>query len=609
MPISVNRFDDLAANVLSVYEEAERHMMGRVAARLQRGVTQPGWTEKKYGEMRAVSREMQAYLANLQVDRRELQQQYLEQAYETARAAHVSDAYTFGQVTGIQGLTPNTTKVVNIMSELDDSMRAADRRILRSVNDAYADIVGRASALVATGSITYRDAVQRELNHFADRGITSFVDKAGRQWDMETYAEMATLTAIERATIEGYVDSMREFDYDLAEISSHIGACPVCEQWEGVIVSISGNDTRYPSLDDARDAGVFHPRCIHDISTYYEGISPKGRSRPTAVTPAPSAAYTARSQQRKFERMERQWKRRMEVAGSPEEERDAYARVKLYQQRIRELIGDYNDEVPSSYDYLPRKYRREGGRVTLSEAAKKLAPVIIPDAQQPKRVVLPSTLGEFSPFRRAASGAANRVMSQYGVTLRDQSRDDIMNFFRNVERTGGMTMKLNENGTPYVSMHRAAYEALDALTNSLTDRIKVQDKEIARDYADLNAILRNTPLYISKYDRANIPDFGEYARSPANHVRTTLSRDAMSVDSAYKELQEIYPGYFSGESTNPADRLMEINQVLDGLRESRSMSARDYYGEAGLREMRGEIWRDLTREYFNVRDKSSKGGR
>ena len=366
MPINVDHYEALAGEVLKVYEEAERTMMKRVANRLNRGVTQPGWTERKYGEI----------VDQLSKTRGEMQRQYIEQAYADARAAMISDARTFTDLSEIRGLTLNTVKVIDILAELDSSMNAADRMILRKVNDAYAGIVGRASALVATGSITYREAVQRELDDFANRGITSFIDKAGRSWDMDTYAEMATLTAIERATREGYLDTMQEFDYDLAQISDHYGACPVCEAWQGVVVSVSGNTPGYPSLSEAEGAGVFHPRCMHDISVYYEGITEGARNEPREVREE-SPGYSVRAQQRALERQERIWKRRMAVAGTPQIERAAYARVRLYQQRLRELIGEYNAETDSSIDYLPRKYWREGGRTKLTAAAKKLKPIRI----------------------------------------------------------------------------------------------------------------------------------------------------------------------------------------------------------------------------------------
>lgn len=389
MPINVDAYEQLAGEVLKVYEEAERTMMKRVASRLNRGITQPGWAEKKYGEMRDVSRQMTAYVDHLSKTRGEMQKRFLEQAYADARAAMISDAQTFAGLSEIQGLTPNTLKVINILSELDSSMNAADRMILRKINDAYAGIVGRVSALVATGSITYREAVQRELNDFANRGITSFMDRAGRSWDMETYAEMATLTAIERATREGYLDAMAEFEYDLAQISDHYGACPICEAWQGVIISVSGETRGYPTLSEAEAAGVFHPRCMHDISVYYEGISPQGRTKPEPVS-EPSAGYSVRAQQRGYERSIRQWKRRMAVAGTPQEEREAYARVRMYQQRLRELVDEYNDITDTNVDHLPRKYWREGGRQNLTVEARKLKPVQIPQDKQPKQPTIPS---------------------------------------------------------------------------------------------------------------------------------------------------------------------------------------------------------------------------
>ena len=95
MPINVDRYEELAGEVLKVYEEAERTMMRRVANRLNRGVTQPGWTEKKYGEMHEVSRQMQQYVDQLSKTRGEMQKQFIEQAYADARAAMISDARTF----------------------------------------------------------------------------------------------------------------------------------------------------------------------------------------------------------------------------------------------------------------------------------------------------------------------------------------------------------------------------------------------------------------------------------------------------------------------------------------------------------------------------------
>lgn len=385
MPISVDQYENLAGQVLSIYEEAERTMVSRMTKRLDRCITKPGWTEKKYAEMYAMRNELTAVNERMIYDRKSITDDVVKTAYLKAQDAFVNEAKTYAELMHVDHLSPNVTKVINILTDLNNTMDVADRNILRRANDAYSNIVGRASAMMATGTITTRQAVQMELNQFANQGIGSFVDKAGRVWDMATYAEMATITAIERATIAGYTDSMQEYGYDLAMISNHFGACPICEAWEGMIISVTGKTPGYMSLSDAEGAGVFHPRCLHFLSTYYDGISPKGRTHPRPVV-APNIGYSARSKQRYFERQERMWKRRMTAALSPEEERRAYAHVREYQDRIRELLGEYNAEQPEEVDHLFRKWYREGGRVTLSPEAKNLKPYKIPTGWQSKPV-------------------------------------------------------------------------------------------------------------------------------------------------------------------------------------------------------------------------------
>lgn len=374
MPVSVDTYEHLAGEILKLYEQAENTMLERIANRLNRGVTDPGWTEKKYSEISAVKKEMQSFVRELQQDTDAMNRRFIEEAYTSASSAFVMEAQQFAHMSGLKHLSPNSVKVVQILSELEKTMDAADRMILRRADDAYTRIVGEVSAKVASGTITVREAVSEELDRFADKGIGAFIDKAGRTWEMSTYAEMATLTAIERATIAGYVDTMQEYGFDLAIISSHFGACPLCEPWEDVIVSVSGTNGEYHSLADAEAAGCFHPRCLHDLSTYYEGITRQGHKEPGPVK-EPSEAYSTRAQQRALERQVRRWKRRMTTAQTPQEERIAYAHVRQYQERIRNLTDQYNAKTPSNVDWLPRKYWREGGKVTLSEAAKALKPV------------------------------------------------------------------------------------------------------------------------------------------------------------------------------------------------------------------------------------------
>lgn len=371
MPVTVSQYDHLASEILTLYEEAENIMINRIAKSMQKGLTSSSWAIQKYSEVHNVRKSMQATVEKLTRERSAITDAYIRKSYGDASMSFVRETKKVASDFGIAGLSPNSRKALAIIADLNNTLNVADRLIVRKAVDAYSDIVARSSALVASGTITLREAVQRELNAFAEKGISSFVDKNGRSWEMSTYAEMATLTAIERASLYGYVDTMQEYGYDLAIISSHGGACPLCVAWEDVIISVSGHNTDYPSLDDAMADGVFHPRCLHHISTYYEGVTRHGRSHPREVEQS-SPGYSARQHQRQYERKVRQWKRRMSAALTPEEEREAYAHVRRFQAKLRRLRTTYN---ATSSETLPRKYWREGGLVKLSPEAKRLKPV------------------------------------------------------------------------------------------------------------------------------------------------------------------------------------------------------------------------------------------
>lgn len=629
MRLSIDAYERMAGEILKVYEQAELEMSRRVAKRLEKGVTQPGWTEQKYGEMKAVTKQMTKVVDSLHRDVNVQVQRYVETGYEDGKSSFINEASEFTDISQIRELTPNAVKVANIMGDLDMSLSAADRLILRQVNDQYANIIAQTSALVATGSFTNKQAVQIALNRFADKGISSFIDKAGRRWEMTTYAEMATLTAIERATRQGYTDTMQEFGFDLAIISSHYGACPLCEAWENVIISISGKDTRYPSLADAEAGGCFHPRCMHVFSTYYEGITKGGRKGPKAVT-SPNIGYSARAQQRAYERSERRWKRRMAVAQSPEEERAAYARVRMYQERIRGLIAEYNALQDPSVDYLPRKYDREGGRVKLSADAAKIKPVVIPESQQAKPVdmlaltskTLPGPKAEFfglqsvsdtRQFQRAASGSARAFVHDYDIAKIWDSKQEIQGLYSYLDKTKGCTVEWADNGT--IKQVRATKEAakkMQALTDKLIDRMSEKDLEAAETYSQLQKFFRETPLYISEKDRADIPDFKAYARSDENFVRVSSDKSRFSIDSAYQALQEQFPGRFSPDITAPSDMLLQINDVMADLKYRRSIPLREVYSQEALQEVHDSVYYGLMQNYFIASDKAREaisGGR
>jgi hypothetical protein len=115
--------------------------------------------------------------------------------------------------------------------------------------DASAEL---AQHLVASGtaSIVERDG----------ETLATFIDRAGRHWRIETYAEMVARTVVREAHSEGTIAQLADLDYDLVQVSSHVHDRDVCTPYDGRIYSLSGEDPDHPPLV-ARPP--FHPRCVH----------------------------------------------------------------------------------------------------------------------------------------------------------------------------------------------------------------------------------------------------------------------------------------------------------------------------------------------------------
>jgi hypothetical protein len=125
---------------------------------------------------------------------------------------------------------------------------------------------------VITGQITGDSAraIRNQITETLRReGITALTDRAGRRWDLKRYGEMLARTKLTQAHNSGVVNRMAGGGYDLVMITAHFGSCPLCAPWQGKVLSVSGVSREYPSLDEARGEGLFHPNCRHAMTPYH----------------------------------------------------------------------------------------------------------------------------------------------------------------------------------------------------------------------------------------------------------------------------------------------------------------------------------------------------
>lgn len=361
MPTSPALAETLAAEVRDLYQAAEYQLLTLIARALGADLNSPRWAELR---LRAVGDLLEAadrVAAGLQQDTTGATRRALTEAYDRGRHAAVVElgALDIGRELVARETLPNAASVDRLAASLAADTRPLYARITRSVRDIYQRVVARASAGELIAGQTRRQAAQTVLDQFAARGITGFIDRRGRAWDMASYAEMAVRSVTARAAIDGHVDQIEALGLGLVIVSAVPMKCPLCRPWEGKVLSLSGTPGarveqhrhavrsrvlgRRPLVDvrvagtlmEARSKGLFHPNCRHSLAAYLPGVT-----QPPPAPATATATYEDTQRQRLLERRVREWKRRAAAALDDTARRRANTRVRDYQAQLRALTTD-----------------------------------------------------------------------------------------------------------------------------------------------------------------------------------------------------------------------------------------------------------------------------
>jgi hypothetical protein len=133
------------------------------------------------------------------------------------------------------------------------------------VEDEIGDLARKAvKKEMARGALQRQimDALEKDI---LDGNFITIVGKDGisRTYNIRKYAKMVARTTLRDAQTAATLDNCKRYENDLVEVSSHGTDCEICQEYEGNIYSISGNDSKYPVLDEDPP---FHPNCMHVIT-------------------------------------------------------------------------------------------------------------------------------------------------------------------------------------------------------------------------------------------------------------------------------------------------------------------------------------------------------
>lgn len=240
------------------------------------------------------------------------------------------------------------------------------------------------TASVAIGAEARQAAVRRTIKQLADQGITGYIDAGGHHWSPEAYINMDIRTTVHNAAIQGQQARSADYGVSTFQISSHAGARPLCEPYQGkfyswdgssgVVEDYNGKEYAYESIYDTtyeQPAGIFGINCGHSPQTFVSGYSIP-RYEPTQDFDKNAEEYALSQRQRYMEREIRKSKTEAlchEASGDKEAFEKTAAKIKQQNANYKAFCSE-NGRTPRMDRTQVYGYNRSvSGKAT--QAAKK----------------------------------------------------------------------------------------------------------------------------------------------------------------------------------------------------------------------------------------------
>lgn len=332
-------------NSVEILYEMESELIANITRLLAQDLEPSAeWQEKKL-----------AQLGTLRKDNDETVKNYLPKAMEEAK----SEIREAGLAASLSGdASPALVQVWTIWeNKTMNQYRNLGMTLINSAQETYVATVYAQTAQVLLGSQSLRQAITRTASGWASQGLKSFMDKAGRNWSTEAYAQVVLRSNIRQVTTETTLAGCDELGVDLVEVSSHIGARPGCSPYQGKVYSKSGLNPNYPALSSTsmgKAAGLFGCNCGHQMYPYYKGTKKTFDKYPEKEN---KKVYAESQKQRYLERQIRAAKRELAVAESLKNKiavNNAQTRISARQAKMREFIDETDRARRRDREQVPK---------------------------------------------------------------------------------------------------------------------------------------------------------------------------------------------------------------------------------------------------------------
>ncbi|MFB9929186.1 phage minor capsid protein [Amycolatopsis halotolerans] len=346
--------EQLAADIVALYTQAEARLLGDIARRVRAGQDVPEWAAQKAAAARELrlAAERIATQVTGQAGQAAADSVYAAwQAGAEQGLAQLADlgALSSGQLEQLAGVVPGMPAAAILAADLTSRLETLPLRVLRWQQDAYQTAVAAAAPDQVLGTGTIHSAQRAAWDRLVSQGVTGFVDRAGRDWNLASYVEMAVRTATARAWNDGHLARMAETGVELVTITRSRHACRLCTRWEGRVLALSGPTGERQvehtltdetvtvdvaaTVEQARLEGLMHPNCRHQFVPFLPGVT-----KPDEIREHDAKAEQDREDLRALERKVRRNKRKAAAALTDDERQAAERRVRETQAEIREHV-------------------------------------------------------------------------------------------------------------------------------------------------------------------------------------------------------------------------------------------------------------------------------
>ena len=149
------------------------------------------------------------------------------------------------------------------------------RTIAEESQKAFISAMDIAYNNVITGSLSYTEAVKEAVNSIVSHGV-EIKYESGHTDTIETATLRCVRTGVSQASSQIGLARMDEMGVDLVLVSSHLGARPSHQVWQGKVYSRSGRSNKYPDFVSSTGygtvGGLCGANCRHNFSPYFEGM-------------------------------------------------------------------------------------------------------------------------------------------------------------------------------------------------------------------------------------------------------------------------------------------------------------------------------------------------